>query len=145
MDVGTISGYGGLLVSAFLAATVLPFSSEVVLATMALSESYSNLLLWIFATAGNLGGAIVNWWLGQYCLHFRDRRWFPFNRETLDKTRQYFLRYGMWSLLFTWLPVVGDPLAFMGGVFRVHLLLFTVLVFIGKGARYAIILWTVTS
>lgn len=137
--------YIGLLVSAFLAATILPLSSEVVLAGMALSGSYSIFLLWAFATAGNLGGAIVNWGLGRYCLYFQNRRWFPFSQKTLDKTRKYFLRYGVWCLLFAWLPVVGDPLTFVGGVFRVPLVLFTVLVFLGKGARYAALLWIITG
>lgn len=140
-----MDGYIGLLVSAFLAATVLPLSSEVVLAGMALSGSYSIFLLWVFATAGNLGGAIVNWGLGRYCLHFQERRWFPFSQATLAKTRRYFLRYGVWSLLFAWLPLVGDPLTFMGGVFRVPLPLFVLLVFLGKSARYAVLLWVISG
>ena len=140
-----MDGYSVLLISAFLAATLLPLSSEVVLAGMAFSGSYSLFLLWAFATAGNLGGAIVNWGLGRYCLHFQDRRWFPFNRETLETTRRHFLRYGVWSLLLAWLPVLGDPLTFVGGVMRVPLLLFIVLVFLGKGARYAVLLWVIAG
>ena len=136
-----MDGYSGLLITAFLAATLLPLSSEVVLAAMALSESYSTFLLWGFATLGNLGGAMVNWGLGRYCLHYQDRRWFPFNRKTMETSQRYFLRYGLWSLLLAWLPVIGDPLTFVGGVFRVPLLLFTVLVLIGKGLRYAVVLW----
>lgn len=136
-----MDGYLGVLGSAFLAATLVPFSSEVILATLAFSSAHSTVLLWLYATTGNVAGSVVNWGIGRYCLHFQKHRGFPFTARSLDKARRFFLRYGMWSLLLTWIPVVGDPLAFMGGVFRVPLLLFVFLVSIGKGARYAAVLW----
>ena len=136
-----MEGYTGLLLSAFLAATILPLSSEVMLAAMALSGVYATFPLWAFATAGNFAGAVVNWGLGRYCLHFQGRRWFPVSRESLEKSQRYFLRYGVWSLLFAWLPLVGDPLTLVAGLLRVPLLPFTVLVLLGKGARYGVVLW----
>ena len=140
-----MDSYGGLLVSAFLAATILPLSSEVVLAAMALSGSYLLFWLWVCATAGNLAGAMVNWGLGRYCLRFQERRWFPFSRDTLETSQRHFLRFGVWSLLFAWVPLVGDPLTFVAGVLRVPFLLFTLLVFLGKAGRYAVLLWLITG
>ena len=104
-------------------------------------EGYSAGLLWIAATSGNTLGAIINWWLGRYFIHWQDRRWFPISKEKLEKATVHFNRYGIWSLLFAWLPIVGDPLTFIAGMLRVRLGLFILLVGLGKGLRYAAIVW----
>ena len=85
-------------------------------------------------------GAAVNWGLGRYMLHFEDRRWFPFKRDKLRRVQERFQRFGVWSLLFAWLPVGGDALTFVAGVMRVRFDLFLLLTGIGKGARYAVLL-----
>lgn len=129
----------GLFVGSFLAATLLPFSSEVMLAAAIGAGEHSRLLLIAVATVGNTLGAIVNWWLGRYLLHWQDRRWFPFTRAQLDRASDRFNRYGAWSLLFAWVPVVGDPLTFAAGVLRVPMALFVPLVAAGKIARYGLV------
>lgn len=136
----TLGGYLGLFLTAFLAATLIPLSSEAVLAALAAAEGFDIALLFAVATAGNTLGAVVNWFLGRFCLHWRDRRWFPFAADRLDRAGSRFRRYGTWSLLFAWLPIVGDPLTFVAGVLQVRLLPFVLLVGIGKGARYAAVL-----
>lgn len=132
--------YFGLFLSAFLAATLLPFSSEVVLATLYAVDQNNPVLLWVVATAGNTLGGLLNWWLGGYCLHWQDKRWFPFKRDDLTKAQDWFARYGKWSLLMAWLPLIGDPITFIAGVLRVRIGVFLILVSIGKGARYAVVL-----
>ncbi|MBF0368872.1 MAG: DedA family protein [Magnetococcales bacterium] len=132
--------YGGLWAGAFLAATLLPFSSEAMLAAMLYSGEYTPFYLWLAATTGNVAGSLVNWWLGRYCLRWQGRRWFPFPEEGLARSRRWFMKFGVWSLLLAWLPLVGDPITFLGGVFRVPLPLFTGLVLIGKGVRYFLLL-----
>ncbi len=132
--------YGLLFLSAFLAATLLPFYSEIVLVTL-LIEGKSQFALWLSATTGNTLGAAVNWALGRYLLHFQERKWFPFKAENLDKSQQWFQRYGSWSLLLAWLPVGGDALTFIAGIMRVRLWVLLVLCGIGKGARYAVVIW----
>jgi len=131
--------YLGLFGSAFLAATLLPAYSEILFAAL-LRAGHDPLLLWAWATAGNTLGSAVNWMLGRYLLHFQDRRWFPFKTENVGPAQRWFQRYGVWSLLFAWLPIGGDALTFIAGMMRVHFVAFLVLTAIGKGARYAILL-----
>ena len=132
--------YLGLFVSAFLAATLLPFSSEVVLASLYAAQQQDIWLLWGVATAGNTLGGLLNWALGRWCLHWQDRRWFPFKADQLSRAQGWFDRYGKWSLLMAWLPIVGDPITFVAGILRVRFGIFIVLVGVGKGARYAVVL-----
>ncbi len=126
--------------SAFLAATILPFYSEVVLFAL-LRQGGDPALLVAVATLGNTLGAVVNWVLGRFLLHFQDRRWFYFKREQMERWQRWFQRYGVWSLLLAWMPVGGDPLTFVAGVMKVHIVPFLVLVGIGKGLRYVSVVY----
>ncbi|MDH3596410.1 MAG: DedA family protein [Rhodospirillales bacterium] len=138
-----MTGYLGLFASAFLAATLLPMSSEAVLAALTAASGHEALVLWLAASTGNTLGALVNWALGRFCLHWRERRWFPVKPDQLARAGAWFRRYGLWSLLFAWLPVVGDPLTFVGGILRVNVWLFLLLVGAGKAARYAAVILAV--
>lgn len=131
--------YFSLFLVSFLAATLLPAASEVLLTALAAS-GHDLLLLWSVATLGNTLGSVFNYALGRYFLHFQNRSWFPFKADKLEKGQHWFQRYGVWSLLFAWAPVFGDLLTFLAGIMRVHFALFVALVFIGKGIRYAIVL-----
>ena len=133
------TAYLSLFATAFLAATLLPAYSEVLFAGM-LTTGYDPLALWAWATAGNTLGSALNWVMGRYLLHFRDRPWFPFKLGTLGPAQRWFQRYGVWSLLFAWAPVGGDALTFVAGFMKVRFDLFLLLTAIGKGARYAIVL-----
>ena len=137
--------YLTLFAWALLAATLVPVSSEVALVALAFSHGAQPILLWALATAGNTLGGVVNWLIGRYLTHFAGRRWFPFSAVQLDKASERFRRYGQWSLVFAWLPIVGDPLTFAAGVLRTRFWLFVLLVGLGKGARYAILLWAALS
>lgn len=130
-----MSDYLILFLASFGAATVLPFYSEVVLFALLRSGGDAVTLIAI-ATIGNTLGSVVNWLMGRYLLHFRDRRWFYFSARQLEKAQAWFQRYGFWTLLLAWAPVGGDALTFIAGVMRVRLWLFLVLVAIGKGVRY---------
>jgi membrane protein YqaA with SNARE-associated domain len=131
--------YLSLFLVSFLAATLLPGGSEVLFAAL-LASGQDPLALWLWATAGNTLGSAVNWALGRYLLRFQTRRWFPFRPDALGRAQAWFQRYGVWSLLFAWAPVIGDPLTFVAGVMRVRLLPFIALTALGKGARYGILL-----
>ncbi len=134
-----IGSYLFLGASAFVAATLLPFYSEVVLVALLMRGGDP---VWLFtaATVGNTLGAVVNWYLGRFLLRFQDRRWFPFQPHQVHRAQAWFLRYGKWSLLMAWLPVGGDALTFFAGAMRVPLGVFVVLTGIGKGARYAVVI-----
>ncbi len=130
------SGNLGLFATALLGATLIPVSSEVVLAALSAAQGFDTWLLVAIATTGNTLGGVINWMLGRYCLHWHDRRWFPIKPASLARATERFNRYGLWSLLLAWLPVVGDPLTFAAGILGVRFPIFVVLVAVGKAARY---------
>lgn len=132
--------YLTLFLTAFAAATILPFYSEVLVLTL-LYQGLHPGGLWLSATLGNTLGSAVNWALGRYLLHFQDRRWFPIKARQLERAQHYFNRFGSWTLLFAWLPVGGDPLTLVAGIMRVNFPLFLMLVAIGKGTRYWVLIW----
>lgn len=127
---------GTLFLTAFLAATIFPAQSEIVLATLHTSVKHEAWLLVLVATIGNVLGAIVNWLLGRYLLHFQDRKWFPIRQNALSKAIRIYQKYGVWTLLLAWMPFIGDPLTLVAGIFRTRFWLFVLLVTIGKGLRY---------
>jgi membrane protein YqaA with SNARE-associated domain len=129
-----------LFASAFLAATILPFYSEVMLYAL-LREGGNPLILVVVATLGNTLGAVVNWVLGLYLLRFQDRRWFYFSRRQIESAQRWYQRYGFWSLLMAWLPIGGDALTLIGGIMRVRLWLFLLLVGTGKALRYVSVVY----
>ncbi len=120
----------------FLAATIFPFQSEALLATLHLSGDIKAGLLVIVATTGNVLGSCVNWLLGRYIEHFKHKRWFPANQKQLDRATRTYQKYGVWTLLLAWLPIIGDPLTIIAGLLRTNIVLFIILVTIGKAARY---------
>lgn len=135
-----MESYLGLFLSALLAATLVPFSSEALLGGMAASAHFNTAGLLVAASAGNILGAVVNWGLGRYCLHWQDRKWFPVSPAQLDRASRWFKRYGVWSLLFAWVPIIGDPLTFAAGVLRIRFAIFLILVTISKTVRYLMVL-----
>ena len=133
-----LSGWG-LFLSAFGAATLLPLQSEAVLVGLLLHEPDAWLLLLAIATAGNVLGSVVNWLLGRGIEHLRDKRWFPFSQAQLDKAQQRYQRYGQWSLLLSWMPVIGDPLTLIAGIMREPFWRFILLVTVAKAGRYLVL------
>ena len=133
--------YLSLFTISFLAATILPFSSELTLAGLIATSNYDNLLLLIFASLGNTLGSVVNWILGFYSRNLSTKRWFPFKDKQIEKSSKWFNRFGRWSLLFAWVPIIGDPLTLVAGLLRVKFVEFLILVTIGKVSRYLIIFY----
>jgi membrane protein YqaA with SNARE-associated domain len=128
--------YLGLFGAAFLSATVLPFQSEAILFAMLMAEHYHVWLLVLAASVGNVLGSCMNWFLGRFIAHFEDRPWFPIKRETVTRAEGWYHRYGRWSLLMSWAPIVGDPLTIVAGVMREPFPVFLALVTVAKTARY---------
>ncbi|MCK8663393.1 DedA family protein [Pseudomonas azerbaijanoccidens] len=133
------SAYLGLFAAAFGAATLLPLQSEALLVGLLLSDRYWLWGLLAVATLGNVLGSVVNWWLGRAVERYRDRRWFPVSPAHLEKARIHYQRYGHWSLLLSWLPIIGDPLTLVAGVMREPLGRFLLIVTLAKGARYGVL------
>ena len=125
-----------LFVVSFLAATILPAQSEMVLAGLKIAGNSNTIELVIVATLGNVLGAVVNWVIGRYLVHFQDRRWFPIKEKMLNKATGFYQKWGVWTLLLAWMPFIGDPFTLVAGIFRTNIWLFLLLVTIGKAARY---------
>ena len=134
--------YLSLFVISFLAATILPFSSELTLTGLIATSNYDNLLLLIVASFGNVLGSVVNWALGFYSRNLTKKKWFPFKKDKqIENSSKWFSKFGKWSLLFAWVPIIGDPLTLVAGLLRVRFLDFIILVAFGKVSRYLIVFY----
>ena len=132
--------YGGLFIAAFLAATILPAQSEAGLAALILASPASVALLVATASLGNVLGSVVNWYLGRGINRFTGKRWFSMNAQS--RAISWYSRYGRWSLLLSWVPVIGDPLTVVAGIMREPLLRFLLIVGIAKTGRYIVVALT---
>lgn len=134
LDYGVI----GLFLAAFLAATVLPLSSEFMLGLLVANGADP---IWVVtvATVGNVLGSLtcyaLGWWASQPVL----QRWLKLSDQELIQARDRFNRYGSASLLLAWVPVIGDPLTVIAGGMRTPLWLFMALVTVGKLGRYMVV------
>ena len=135
--------YAGLFLVAFLAATIFPAQSEVVLTGLLLGGDYTPWILVLVASLGNVLGAVFNWGLGCGIERFHDKKWYPLKGAALERVKGWYRRYGRWSLLLSWVPVIGDPLTVAAGVMRESIVVFIVFVGIAKTGRY--IALTVTA
>jgi len=134
-----LAAYGGLFLAAFVAATILPAQSEAVLVGLLAAGSYSPTLLVIVAGTGNVLGSVVNWLLGLGIERFRHARWFPVNAESLERAGNWYRKYGWWSLLLSWAPIIGDPLTVAAGIMREPFFRFVLVVSIAKFGRYLLL------
>ena len=134
-----LAACSSLFLAAFLAATILPLPSEAGLAALLAAGTAPAALLVTVATAGNVLGSAVNWLLGRLAARLRDRPWFPVDPARFARAEAWFRRWGVWSLLLAWVPVVGDPLTLAAGALGVRWWPFLALVTIGKAARYAVV------
>lgn len=137
-----IASYAGLFLIAFGAATILPLQSEAALTGMLLG-GFSPWLLVLVASVGNVCGSVVNWLLGRGLERFATRRWFPANARDLERAQAWYRRFGKWSLLLSWVPLIGDPLTVVAGVMREPLPVFLALVTLAKAGRYVVLAATV--
>jgi len=133
--------YISLFAVSFFAATILPASSELTLASLLGINDYNTIGLLISASFGNILGSIFNWCLGFYLLKYIDNKWFPFKQNLINKATSWFKKFGVWSLLFAWLPIIGDPLTFVAGTLKIRFSFFLLLVSIGKIGRYFFIFY----
>lgn len=131
--------YAVLFASALVAATILPMQSEAVLAGLLIAATHPPAALLVVATVGNVLGSVINWYLGRHLLRFRDRKWFPTSEQHLERAQNWYRRYGRWSLLGSWLPIIGDPLTVVAGLMKEPLVPFLCLVTVAKGTRYLVL------
>lgn len=136
MNTGLLAG---LFISAFTSATLLPGSSEAVLVAIMATGDVSTALAIGVATLGNTLGSCVNWAMGRYASQFRQRRWFPVSPEKFEQYSRWYNKWGLWSLLASWVPIIGDPLTVLAGVARTPFYIFLPIVLVAKLVRYLIV------
>ena len=122
-----------------MVATIIPFGSEAYFITLLSLEKYNHFILFVVASVGNVLGSLFNWICGFYINFFIKKSWFPINNKIIDRGNKLFTKYGKWSLLISWFPLIGDPITFAAGTLRYPIIPFLVLVSIGKVGRYLII------
>lgn len=135
-----LASLAGMAAAAFVAATLLPAQSEAVFLGLLAAGTVDPLALFLVASLANTAGSVVNWWLGRLIAHGGIERLPARLRPDparLETARGWFARFGWPSLLFSWLPIVGDPLTFVAGTLNYPPVRFVMLVLVGKAARYA--------
>ena len=134
-----LSAYASLFAAALIAATILPAQSEALLVGLLLLGAQPAWLLVGVASVGNVLGSAVNWMLGRGVARFSDRRWFPVGPKALERAEGWYRRWGKWSLLLSWVPIVGDPITVAAGVLREPFAIFLLLVALAKTGRYVVL------
>lgn len=133
-------GYLALFMLSFLASTIVPMGSEWLLIAL-VARGYDPMLSLTVATVGNTLGACTTYVIGLYGGPFLITRILRISDKSIQRAERSYARYGSWSLLFSWVPFVGDPLCLVGGILRVRFMMFSVLVLVGKVARYALVIY----
>ncbi|MDB3864153.1 VTT domain-containing protein, partial [Alphaproteobacteria bacterium] len=103
--------------------------------------SFQTLNLLVIASLGNISGSIVNWYLGKKINLYQKKKWFPMSPNQLKKSEYYYQKYGLWSLLLSWVPIIGDPITLFAGILNVRFQIFVILVSISKISRYVFVLY----
>ena len=134
--------YFSLFMSAFAAATILPAQSEALLGYL-VSQNPSKLVSLVFvATVGNVLGSVANWWLGKQAHRLKGK--FSISEKTLQRGERFYKRYGRYSLLLSWVPIIGDPITVVAGIMRENILIFLLLVSSAKLLRYLVVVGAVS-
>ena len=128
-----------LFISAFGAATLLPLQSEAVLLGLLANGSYSAGLLIGVASMGNILGSCVNWYLGLKIEHYKHKKWFPVSEQKMLQAQKIYQKYGFWSLLLSWVPIIGDPITLIAGLLKENFLRFLLMVCLAKIGRYLVL------
>ena len=132
---------GLLFLSAFGAATLLPLQSEAVLVGLLAQTQYPVWLLVAVASLGNILGSCVNWWLGLKVEQYKNKKWFPVSEQKMLQAQGIYQKYGFWSLLLSWVPIIGDPITLIAGLLKENFVRFVVMVSIAKIGRYLLVYW----
>jgi membrane protein YqaA with SNARE-associated domain len=129
-----------LALNAFVSATLLPGASELVLAGLVAAGTSPVWLLFLAATIGNVAGSMVNWALGTFLAAYRERAWFPVKPAQYARMERIYGRWGIWSLLLSWVPVIGDPLTAFAGLMRAPFWPALAVITLAKAGRYAVVI-----
>jgi membrane protein YqaA with SNARE-associated domain len=131
-------GYLALFLLSFLASTLVPLGSEWLLAVLLLN-GFDPFMVVPVATVGNSCGALTTYAIGLWGGPFLVQRFLRVSHKSQRRAERYFERYGSWTLLFSWVPILGDPLCLVGGILRTGFWRFLLLIAVGKFFRYLLV------
>ncbi|MBP5479672.1 MAG: DedA family protein [Bacteroidaceae bacterium] len=138
-------GYIGMCLAAFLAGTFVPFNSEVVMAALIATTSMDPWITVISGTIGNVAGTIFNYYIGRIWDVQTISKWMRIKEKRLVKTKNYVENKGSWIAMFTFLPIFGSAIAIALGILRANVWGVTLFSFIGKFARYILVVLSVKA
>jgi membrane protein YqaA with SNARE-associated domain len=128
-------GYMSLIITSFLASTILPFGSEGLVILLIYSD-FDIFTVVMVASVGNYLGACTTYYIGLKGRTDIVEKHLSISKAQLGKAEKMFGKYGIYALLFTWLPGIGDAITAAGGLLNLPFKTFSIYVFSGKLARY---------
>ena len=128
-------GLVGLFIGAFLAATILPFSSDALYVAV-LAATGEPVACLVVGTAGNWLGSVFSYYIGRIGKWEWIEKWFKVKPETLQKQKSYIDKYGVWLALVCWVPFIGDVIAIALGFYKTRPVWTIILLLAGKFARF---------
>jgi membrane protein YqaA with SNARE-associated domain len=134
-----VAAYSGLFLAALAAGSILPVPSEAALVALILTSDHPVWIAVAIATMGNVTGSVINWFLGRGIERLGGTRWFPASERSIERARHWYHRHGRWSLLLSFVPIIGDPLTIVAGVMKESLWLFVIVVKVAKLGRYFVV------
>jgi len=133
-----------LFFSSLISSTLFPGGSEALL-LYRLNEGANPYAMVTIATIGNVLGSTITYGMGRLGNEAVHKRWLRMNEARVAQAERWFTKYGQPSLLFAWLPIIGDPLCLVAGLLRSPIWVFLILVTLGKFGRYVFLAWIFTS
>ena len=133
-------GYWGMLLSAFLAGSFFPFSSEAVMLGL-LAAGLDPVLLLVYGSIGNVMGGMFNYGLGRLGKLEGVERYFHVKKTSIDRAYRFMGGHGAWMGFFAFLPILGSAITIVLGLTRANILLSVLSITIGKVLRYAVLIW----
>ena len=137
--IAAAAAYFGLFAAALAAGSILPVPSEAALVALILTSDDPVWIAVAVATVGNVTGSVINWFLGRAIERLRGTRWFPASDASIERAGRWYHKYGRWSLLLSFIPIIGDPLTIVAGVMKERLLFFMIVVTFAKFGRYLVV------
>ncbi len=128
-------GLWGLFIGAFLAATVVPFSSDALYLAVLIATK-DPVGCFVMGTLGNWLGGITTYWIGRIGQWRWIEKWFNVKHETLEKQRENVNKYGIWLALLSWIPLIGDVIVLALGFYKSKPLWTILLLLVGKAGRF---------
>lgn len=137
-------GVAGFFVAAFLAGSILPFSSEVVMMGLITAgiEPWG-LVLW--GTLGNTLGSVFNYWIGSRGNPRIIKKWTGITEEQLEKAIRWIDRYGFWAGALAWVPLLGSVITVALGLMRARFIPTMTNILIAKFLRYWLIMYAMVE